>query len=741
MTNIKYKNYLDHEINVIFVDGILEQRQDWQWFINYIEKNYDLSDIENFSDFESRSIPLIPLLEKFLNILEVSNGKLDFDKLLLYEIFLISKYYIGALDKEACFEKINTKFCKILFVLVWLTKLQNSGNNLKCIVNKRFMNEKNFYHAIDMETFKYDKDEIFLYLEQINLDGFNQAKQNIKDNLNKVFYGPSENFFEKYGDNLLSVNSFNYQLLDRKTNLTWHENTLLDMVQISIRNGNIYPMVSFGSNIIPNYSAWTAPLLKDLKKYFNHYISDFVIESIDFLVNKNTPSLKTIEEHCSLLIELIKSGDDYKIRFSSSYEILALLFKEKVMDRIKNTKIINEFYKTIHSLTSINILLELQYYFPISKKQINIVKDYIENQYKSISSINDIGGLTEYLENLDIARFIDQKHYEETKNKFWDLIEGTSDLLVTNLFYQAMLFLLEVNQTNQKVNKTIVKQDMIYLQEYWQISQYDEQEKILHEFTRNIRFPTKKVETFNNSIMNNPIILANSCVIPKIEDMISVMEKISKHPLIYIVTKFTISPIFPMKDVGIDFQKSEIDNILKTQVNKIVQKYGYKFLNKLDLEEYVFDIHERYKDNVNFFITMFNKEKELYNLLENLLEVSLIPYEKNISLGHLTQLFPLLEIEIRRLGKMFGIVPFKESLNDFMKFKDPSSILRELIYIIYKELDGFESAPDLLFVYHFMYNSNSLNIRNECIHGRDYIEGYQLEFAFKITLFALYMII
>ncbi len=49
--------------------------------------------------------------------------------------------------------------------------------------------------------------------------------------------------------------------------------------------------------------------------------------------------------------------------------------------------------------------------------------------------------------------------------------------------------------------------------------------------------------------------------------------------------------------------------------------------------------------------------------------------------------------------------------------------------------------PDLLFVYHFMYNGNSLNIRNECIHGRNFLEGNQLRYAFKVTLLALYMII
>ena len=163
-------------------------------------------------------------------------------------------------------------------------------------------------------------------------------------------------------------------------------------------------------------------------------------------------------------------------------------------------------------------------------------------------------------------------------------------------------------------------------------------------------------------------------------------------------------------------------------------------MNVLDADIYVSAVHNTYINNVYFVINLFNKEKELYELLEKIIGVRLIPFNEQISLGHLTQLFPLLEIEIRQFGKLFGIVPFKENANEFMKFKDPSSILRELIENIYEELDGFESAPDLLFVYHFMYNSNSLNIRNECIHGRDYFEGYRLKFAFKVTMLALYMI-
>ena len=39
-----------------------------------------------------------------------------------------------------------------------------------------------------------------------------------------------------------------------------------------------------------------------------------------------------------------------------------------------------------------------------------------------------------------------------------------------------------------------------------------------------------------------------------------------------------------------------------------------------------------------------------------------------------------------------------------------------------------------------MYNSNSLNIRNECIHGRDFLSGERLILAFKVTMLSIQMI-
>ncbi|EEI86563.1 hypothetical protein HMPREF0072_0821 [Anaerococcus lactolyticus ATCC 51172] len=740
MSEVKYKNYLDHEIHVKFVEGILEQSQSWQWFIEYIEDNYNLSDVGSYIEYQNRSNSLIRILRNFTNILEVCDFNFQFRTILLQEIYEISKYYVGATERENCEKNVSSEFSKVLLLSVWLTKLQNSGNKSKYIIDNRFMNQRNFHQALNMQEFDYDKEEIILYLEKIKLKDFGRIKRNIEDNLNRVVYGLSENFFEKYGDKLLSENCFNFQSFDRGTNLTWQEDTLLDMIQISIRNGEVIPMYSNGDIIVPNYKDWTPDLLKQLKNYFNNRISDFVIESVDFLLNQKAPNIETIEDHCNLFLELISKGEDYEILTSSTYEILTMLFDQGAMDRIDKTEVIKEFYKSLHSITSVNLLMRLRSSFPLHRDQIQSVKDYIENEYRTILDINDIPNLTQYLKNIDIARYINQIYYDETKDRFLKLIKDVNDTLVANIFYHAMLFLISVNQTNQIVDKRIVKQDMINLQEYWEKSKYQEQVKNLQEFTYCTQISTEEVEKYNKSILENPIIVANSTVLAKVDDLISVLERTSNHSLMYMVNRIEINNIFPIKDTGINFDRHETDNILRKQVEKIIEKYGYKFINILDADIYVSAMHDTYINNVYFVINLFNKEKELYELLEKIIGVRLIPFNEQISLGHLTQLFPLLEIEIRKLGKLFGIVPFKENVREFMKFKDPSSILRELIEDVYEELDGLESAPDLLFVYHFMYNSNSLNIRNECIHGRDYFEGYMLKFAFKVTMLALYMI-
>lgn len=97
-------------------------------------------------------------------------------------------------------------------------------------------------------------------------------------------------------------------------------------------------------------------------------------------------------------------------------------------------------------------------------------------------------------------------------------------------------------------------------------------------------------------------------------------------------------------------------------------------------------------------------------------------------------------MQFKSLYNLSMKVPFKEKKDAFMSYKDPSSILRIIIEEAYKDTGSFEAIPDIMFIYNCMYNGNSLNIRNECIHGRDYQVGGGLSLAFKITMLSIIMI-
>ena len=175
LSEVKYKNYLEHEIHVKFVEGILEQSQSWQWFIEYIEDNYYLSDVGSYNEYKNRSSSLIRIFNNFTSILEICDSNYDFKTVLLQEIYEISKYYVGAIEREDCAKKVSSEFSKILFLSVWLTKLQNSGNNSKHLIDNRFMNQRNFHQTLNMQEFDYDKEEIILYLEKIKLTDFEEV--------------------------------------------------------------------------------------------------------------------------------------------------------------------------------------------------------------------------------------------------------------------------------------------------------------------------------------------------------------------------------------------------------------------------------------------------------------------------------------------------------------------------------------------------------------------------------------
>ena len=148
----------------------------------------------------------------------------------------------------------------------------------------------------------------------------------------------------------------------------------------------------------------------------------------------------------------------------------------------------------------------------------------------------------------------------------------------------------------------------------------------------------------------------------------------------------------------------------------------------LDEEKYVRCILEQFIMRVDTTVSMLIDESRFYKRVEDCCDI------------HLEKLFPLLEVKIRELAKNEGYFPFKKDVSEFMQYNDPSSVLREIIIDSCEGLHGFDPVADLYFIYNCMYNTNSLNIRNEVIHGRGYLSQNGLHYALRITMICILMV-
>ena len=147
------KNYLEHETEVKYVDGILAKSQDWQWLIEIIENDYDLDDISSYAEFQQKNGPIRRLLGNFLKILEVSEKKLEISKPVLNDTYNVARFSIGAMSVDSAIKNITTNMGRILFLIVWLTKIENSDNETEYIADMRFLIQKNFFQAINMDSY------------------------------------------------------------------------------------------------------------------------------------------------------------------------------------------------------------------------------------------------------------------------------------------------------------------------------------------------------------------------------------------------------------------------------------------------------------------------------------------------------------------------------------------------------------------------------------------------------------
>ncbi len=735
--------YLEHETEVKFYDGFLEKSQDWQWFIDEIEQNYKIDITNSWENFINKSYSARDVLSYFVKILQVCDKEWNFKNAIFKEIWEISKYFLGSITLNECKKQLNIKDSKIFLLCVWITKLINSDNGYDFLFNIGILREKNYFQIAKINSIIACEKEILEYIQELGLGDIEKAVNCLCDNINGIEHSYSENYFKELETVFMSYTAFSFNSKKAELYSTWQERYLLDMLRIQIDGKKIIPEITFkNGTTIPDIELWSVDIINCMKTFFNNKTANFILDTVLYIKHNITPCDDTILEHINLLLNEINKGTSFTmILRSSSCKVFSLLFKERLTTNISSHPTYIALMKAFQACSEPMLIENMQTLsLPISKSQNVSLKNYYANRYKEIDNVNKREEFLSYIEDESVTKLIDTIYFEKVKEKFNNYVTEFNDILVSTIFYEYMLFLLKVNSNSHNVDKRIVSSEMIRVQKLWQEVYFKKQSEHLSVFKQEISIPTEEIDEFNIQLLNNPLLLSQYIISCDEEEILKSMEIVSENVLINMVTKMSLTPIYPIKET-IDVDSHEIDKTFLEIINNIIETKRYKFLNILDDVEYLNAIHEAISRKANMLISFFYKTDELYNLVKSNIKIELIPYEDKITLATLTQFFPILEQKIREMSMLLNIFPFKKTVDSFMLANDPSSLLRELILLVYEQQKSFKNIPDLLFVYNMMYNGNSCNIRNECMHGRKYLSGNELKFALKITMFALYMVI
>lgn len=732
------KNYFEHEIEVKYMDCCLESSKDWDWFLEELKASYDLDDISSWEGY-LKANPLRKVYSYFVRIVSINGVDIYSDNPILNDIISIAKLYKGLSSYEACKNSITTAFGSVLLLVVRITILINASNGTNYLLYGDLLTRYNEYQLFNMNAINDYSEEILSLSSSIGVEGFEPARICLKDNVHEVFHRMKEGFLDDNQAAILNANCLNYQIIKLPDYQSWEEAFLLDMLSVHISNGKLEPLMILGGIQQPDISRWTRDVINIMKAFFANDTANFVLETIAYILYKDSPSNTTMLKHCVLYCQEVDQLEKWRKLTVSSYYVLSYLFADKKIYDIKSDRAFRTLLDKIHEFNDPLHLDKLNSdKFPLSKEQKSILKDYYENLYKTIDDVVDIHGLLDYFRNPNVVKRMTTDYFLRVKAKFFVYTEDKNNPQTPDVFYEYMLFLMEANSKGININRNIIKDTIIAVQQLWQEEYYEDTIKNMHIYEYKHTFLSVDVDKYNELILKAPFLVAKTCFSLGDNKLIEIMKYASANPVKYFIKNIEISQMYPILRDEDHLKTNDVDNLIIRLISKIVETKGYKFLNVLSVKKYLMAYYALVRSQANYIASFIGHiEQELYDKVSQDVGHPLIKYNENLSLAHVTQLFPYLEQMIRKIGALSGYVPFQLNEERFMKYKDPSSLLIEILADIYKESSTFESAPDMLMAFNYMYNGNSLNIRNECIHGRDYQDGDSLRYAFRLTLFVM----
>lgn len=349
----------DEKIKDNFVLHIVQQSSDWQWLVDHIEKEYQYTNYESWDDytkiFEGTVLEPVKIFVRILTNIDDKSITLDFKRREIQQMWYIAEFINNNASWKATVKKVNIDMLKIILLSIYITKLMNKANNTNFDIYYNLLVNTNLFQIYDLSLIEKNKDDIFKYLNTIKLKNINVLKETLLSNINHVVKEYNNQLLYSITDKSLSIDLFRFKTLPISNNLSWQENTIINILNTKFVESLLIPEINYSENY-PNLGSWDESIVKLLKKYFglNNKVANFVIESTYYLRKrkdgqteenrKYIPSAEVISLHLHLLVNAIKQKESNKnlIRTPSLY-LLSCLFKDRATGVIRN----NSNYKYI----------------------------------------------------------------------------------------------------------------------------------------------------------------------------------------------------------------------------------------------------------------------------------------------------------------------------------------------------------------------------------------------------------
>lgn len=735
-------SFFEHEQEVRYMDGILAKSKDWDWLIEYIEDNFTLDcEMKQFDDFNTIFADIADVFRYFNAINEYMDDELKINKQWVRSINELSLYYVGKKNYQEL--NLDNDFLKVFELFIFLAKLNNEKNKQKYTIYSDIVECRNLFKIIDISNFVREKSEILDRLNSVSFDTSPQISV-FESNINKEFCNCTAVLSEKR-NNIVFADCFSYQHIRDFKCTTWEEKYLLEMLNTSYENGELIPSITYtNGDTFPNFNQWSEKIIDTMKFDFESDDANFILESIDYAVNKVIPSEQVILRHANLLEEyydeINSNQGKHKSYSCSSLEMLISCFNEQNVPL--NREIFISYNIALNKINNIQKLVEIDSKYPITDKKLKKkIQEYIAQKLSNADKIDNYEKFNSFISDKDVINQSNNKVFQKVSDAFEKVVSESDGISSATLFVVYLQYLLKI-KNNRNIIHSDISKEINFIRHLWKEEYFSKSVSTMHTFSNPTSIDSKDIENHNHIMIENPYIVAYNCMILNKESIVNRIEEITETPLLSLVTNIEINEDFPYIPKLILDDRHEIDVCYRDLVENIKNNNSYKFLNGLSIDEIQPRIYKYIKLNINIYFDLFSKTNILYqNIADENKKYLLLDYPDIPTLAHLTQLFPLLECKIREIGELFGISPIREDLNHFTKLKEPTNVLKKMIFDIYNETNSLESAADFMFIFFSMFAENGLNIRNSCIHGQSYNKNQnEINLAFKVTLFCIHLI-